>query len=78
MKKHLTKLPKLRLPKELKELMSTNGRFKKAFSTLPEMVKRDYVAYIMSGADSFRRCARAKRVMAMVTGDFSRMRFYYQ
>lgn len=78
MKRHNMRLPKLRLPKELKQLLSVNSKFRRAFVNLPEIVRRDYVAYIVSGADSMRRLARAKRVMAMVTGDFTQMRFQYQ
>lgn len=76
--KKFYRLPKISLPKELKKLFTINTKFKRAFNALPEITKRDYVAYVMSGADSFRRHARANRVMAMVLGDFGQLKYFYQ
>lgn len=67
---------KLRLPKELKEVLDANSRNWYLFKALTEEQKQEIVAFIMAGTSRIKRLTRARRVVAALNGQFDTMRYY--
>jgi len=67
---------KLKLPKELKEVLDSNQRNWYMFKMLTEAQKQECVAFIMAGTTSVKRFCRAKRVMAIISGQDYNLKFY--
>lgn len=74
--KNRIKRYKIKIPKELKEVLDANSRNWYLFKALTEDQKQEAVAFIMAGTSSIKRYCRAKRVMAILNGQNELLKYY--
>lgn len=67
---------KLKLPRELKDVLNANSRNWHLFKALTQEQKEEMVAFIMAGSTKFKRTCRAKRMMAILNGQNELLKFY--
>ncbi len=67
---------KVKLPKELKQVLDTSSENWYMFKLLTENQKQECVAFIMAGGSHFKRINRAQRVVAWMNGQDNLMKFY--
>lgn len=74
--KNRIKRYKLKLPKELREVLNANSRNWHLFKALTEEQKHECVAFIIAGSSKVKRVARARRVVAVLNGQNELLKFY--
>ncbi len=75
MRRRFKKRP-IKLPKELKEVLSTSSENWHLFKLLTDNQKQECIAFIMAGTSYVKRVNRAQRVVAWMYGQDNLFKFY--